>query len=170
LVAKRYWPQIGIEGGIIYSNLNFIHSSLPFSANNQLSWNALVTVEYNFWDWGQRRRDVQIAHLNQNAKRNDLMVGLLDTRARIEGLMIDIARIRENYQLSQELLQNEESNYKNIEIQYREGKLPYLDLITSLNTLLDARTLFFTNYFQGLQNLTRYRFFEGSLYETIFKD
>ena len=83
------------------------------------------------------------------------------------GIMADISRISRNYKLSQELLSLEEESNRNLEVQYHEGKVTYLDLITSLNNLLDAKVQFYTSYFEALQTIAKYRFYEGNIYGTL---
>jgi outer membrane protein TolC len=96
--------------------------------------------------------------LNQN---------LLDINAQIKNLMVDLSRLTQNYKLSQELLSLEEESNRNLETQYREGKVTYLDLITSLNSLLDAKVQFYSSYFEALQGVAKHKYFEGRIYETI---
>jgi outer membrane protein TolC len=167
--VRKYWPQLQLGGGVTYSNLNFANSPQSFGQTAQLSYTALITLQYNLWDWGIRRRDIQIAENHRDVQINDLNLGLMDVRFKIETLMIDISRVRETYILNQELLSSEEENYRNIEVQYREGKVNYLDLITSLNNLLGARTQFYSAYFEALQVLAKYYFYEGSIYEKLSK-
>lgn len=53
---------------------------------------------------------------------------------------------------------------------YREGKVPYLDYITSINELLDARIQNSTAYFDSLQALSKKRYYEGTLYDSLLSD
>ena len=169
LAERKYWPQVSFNSGVTYNNQNYLNSNTSFAAGHQLSWNALVTLQYNLCDWGTRRRDVEIAQYSRDIQGNSLNQKLLDVNAKIIGTMADISRIRRNYKLSQELLSLEEESNRNLEAQYREGKVTYLDLITSLNNLLDAKVQLYTAYFSALQTFSKYKFYEGKLYETIIE-
>jgi outer membrane protein len=167
LARRRYLPQLSLTSGVAYSNQSFLNSQTPFAAGHQLSWNALVTLQYNIWDWGTRRRDVEVADLNRGIQANTLDQGLLEVNARITALMADLTRISRSYQLSQELMALEAQSNQDLQSQYREGKATYLDLITSLNSLLDARVQFYTSYFDSLRAIAQYRYFEGKIYESL---
>jgi outer membrane protein TolC len=167
LARRNYWPQVLFNSGVTYSNQNYLNGETPFAAGHQLSWNALVTLQLNLFDWGTRRRSVEIAEFNENIQDDTLEQNLLDVNAQITALMADLSRIDHNFKLSRELLDMEEESSRNLETQYREGKVTYLDLITSLSSLLDAKVQFCTSYFDGLGSIARYKFYEGTLYETL---
>jgi outer membrane protein TolC len=167
LTRRNYWPQLSVTGGVSYLNQNYLNSPAPFSAGNQLSWNALLTLQYNLWDWGTRRRDLEIAELNEGVQDDSLDQGVLEVRAQLTGLMAELGRASRNFALSRELLELEQESSQNLELQYREGKVTYLDLITELNNLLDARVQYFTSYFDVLGGTVRYRYFEGKAYESV---
>lgn len=163
LAVRRYWPQVFLTGGVNYSNFNYVNSVSPFAAGSQLSWTLLLTLEYNFWDWGVRRRDMRIAEINRNVLQNDLSLNLLQVGADLRTLGVTSERLKGDYLLSKELLSFENENYLNLALQYQEGKVTFLDLITSLNNLLDAKIQFMTSYFRALQNLAQYQYYKGTL-------
>ena len=169
LVKRNYWPQASVSSGVAYSNQNYLNSSTAFSAGHQLSWNALLLLQYNIWDWGTRKRNVEISEYNQDIQEDTLNQGLYDLHSKTASLMSNLQRIKRNYQLNQELLVLEEKSNRDLESQYREGKVTYLDLITELNSLLDAKVQFYTAHFEALTTLAQYRFYEGTIYESIFE-
>ncbi|MEI6790341.1 MAG: TolC family protein [Myxococcaceae bacterium] len=164
-IKRKYWPQAFLTAGAGYSNFDYLNGSSPFSPGNQLSYSLTLNIKYNVWDWGIRRRDIEIAECEQNIKNNDLNLNLLEVRSQIDGVMVNISKLKANYDLTEELLTNEEQNFRNIEIEYREGKLKYLDLTTGLSNLLAAREQFYGVYFEALKVLSQYRYYEGTLYE-----
>lgn len=167
LAKRNYWPQVFVSSGVTYSNQNFLTQSSPFTAGTQLSWNAMLTVQYNIWDWGMRNQAIQMAEIGRDIQANTLDQNLLEIRAKITGVMADLSRINRSYKLSQDLLGLEEESNQNLQTQYREGKVTYLDLITGLNNLLAAKVQFYTAYFDSLQSLAKYKFYEGKIYETL---
>ncbi len=165
LVQRNYWPQALVTSGVTYENSSYINSGQPFNAGNQLSWTALLTLQYNIWDWGTRKRDLEVAEYNRDIQQDSLNQNLQDAKSKIANLMADLLRIDRNFSLGQELITLEEESHRNMETQYREGKVSYLDFITSLNDLLSARVQFYTVYFDALQNMAKYRYYEGTIYE-----
>jgi outer membrane protein TolC len=77
--------------------------------------------------------------------------------------MADLDRASKSFQTDQELLSLEEETFESLERQYREGKVSYLDLTEARNSFLDARTRFFTSYFETLRSLAQYRYLEGKI-------
>lgn len=167
LAKRNYWPRVNLSSGVSYSNLNYLNSNTPLTAGNQLSWSALLTLEYNIWDWGILKREVQVAEINRDIQENTLDQNLIVTHTKINQLMSDLLRIKKSYALSQELLSFEEESNQNLEVQYREGKVTYLDLMTSLNHLLDARVRFYSSYFEALKSIAQYKYYEGKLYAMV---
>jgi outer membrane protein TolC len=161
LTRRKYWPRLALTAGLGYSNSSYLNPDVPFSRGNQLSYHVLLKLDYNLWDWGILRREVQIAQLNEGVQNNELRLNLLEARSKIDGLLIDVSRVRENYVLAQKLLRIEEQNYQNIETLYHNGKSSYLDLISSLNNLINAQQQFYETYFETLQLLAKTRFYEG---------
>jgi outer membrane protein TolC len=61
----------------------------------------------------------------------------------------------------------EQSNFAILEEDYRQGKVAYLDLVTGLSDLLSARVSYYTNYISILTAMAQYRYYEGTIYETV---
>ncbi len=165
LTRRKYWPQLSLTSGMTYSNLNYLNSDQPYSATHQLSWNALLSLQYNIWDWGTRARDVEVAEANEIIQENGIHQTLIDLSSKISNLMVERRKISRNYQLTKDLLSLEEESYSQLDERYRDGKVTYLDLITGLNSLLDARVQFSTAYFDALQNILTYDYYNGKIYE-----
>ncbi|MGZ3687438.1 MAG: TolC family protein [Bdellovibrionota bacterium] len=94
---------------------------------------------------------------------------MINDQADIERLMQQLSLEQHQYSLTKELLTLSQKTYVLLEEQYRLGKITYLDLITGLNDLLDAKTGFLSTHFSSLQSVAHYRFYEGTLYEAIEK-
>jgi outer membrane protein TolC len=167
---RKYWPQVAVSAGGVYDNSGFVGSGQPFNTNNLVGWNAQLTLTYNIWDWGIRRRDVEIAEQNRGISDDAQGTALLQLNAGIRELMVELGRLRDNYKLTEEVLQLSEESYAFLNEQYRLGKIAYLDLITALGDLLDARVAFHTAYFDILRNVAQYRYYEGTLYDSIVEE
>jgi outer membrane protein TolC len=81
--------------------------------------------------------------------------------------MLELSRLTANYRLNDELLQLTQESFDTLETEYRNGKISYLDIITGLNDLLDAKVGFYSAHFALLQNIAQYRFYEGNLYDSV---
>jgi outer membrane protein TolC len=164
LERRRYRPEITATADVgVPTGKYFGPSATPLSTG-LLQWNVALTLKYNLWDWGFRSRAVEIAQDTRDALNFDLRDQLLQTEKSIENLKAELQRLRTTYQLSRELLQLESENYKYLETQYKQGKVAYLDLITSLDNLLAAKEQYFASHFGLLQSLAQQKYFDGSLF------
>ncbi len=165
---RSYWPNVFLESSAMYNNKNYINA-ISFGSKNALSYTLLLRLEYNIWDWGIRRNDVAIATSKCEIQETKLQKELIESQALLANLSSEIIRIRPSFELSHELLALEEKSTANLRNQYREGKVSFLDLVTGLNNLLDAKIRFFTSYFDAQSAYTKYTYLEGSIYESIFQ-
>ena len=167
LVRRQFLPRLNLAAGMTYSNQNFVNGQSDFMAGNQLSWNVLATIQYNLWDWGTRRRDIDVAVHNEEIQRNSLRQNLLEVNSQIQAVMAELARGQRSLKLSRELLEMETESNQTLEAQYREGKVSYLDLVTSLDNFLNAKISLYSSHFGALQSLVKYYYYEGTLYERL---
>lgn len=167
LAKRNYYPRISLGVGANYGNNNYIHSGVPFSTTQSNGWNVLLTLSYNFWDWGILSRKVEIAERNRDIAENTFRQAALDARSEVNQLMLDLAQIKENYKLVRDLLSSEEESFESTKRDYREGKIQPYDFILSLNDLLDARVRFFTSQYGLAEAQARYQYYYGNLYEKL---
>jgi outer membrane protein TolC len=169
LVRRNYYPQIALNSGVSYQNQSYINSTEPFATGHQLSWDALVTIQYNLWDWGIRKRNVEVAEYNRDLQNDTINLGLEQVHSSVDQLLAGFTRIRRNYKLSLDLLAMEEESNHLVEQQYNDGKVTYLDLITSLNELLGAKVQFYSAYYEALLNVAKLDYYKGNIYESLAK-
>ena len=112
-----------------------------FAENQTIGWNILLTLSYNFWDRGQRRREVEIAERNQMISEHTFRSQALSTVADLRKLMLDLEQLRNTYHLSRDLMQSEEETYGFLVHDYREGKVQSYDLIANLKDVLSREWL-----------------------------
>ena len=170
LTVRNYWPQVSVTSGVNYSNQNYINTNTDFNSNYQLNWNALLTLTYNLWDWGTRKRDVEVAKFNRDIENNTLDQTLLETDAAMKTLVADMERVSLTFNLTYELLALEQETNRDLERNYREGKISYLDLVTELQNLLDAKVQYYTSYFDVLINSAKYKYYEGKIYDSLVEE
>lgn len=165
LTRRQYYPQVFVAGGVGYQNSQYLGTQAP--AQGAWTWDATLTLKYNLWDWGARKRNVESAEINRDIQGHQIDVGLLGVEVAIQQLMATLGTDARIDKLNRELLRLEETSYKYVEADYRNGKLTYLDLETALNDLLDARVRSYSSIYALAQDLAQYRYYEGSLYDTL---
>jgi len=170
LARRRNLPVLTVGSGLNYQVPDYLRvqagSGAP-DAPNSWTWNVTVGVNYNIWDAGSRRRDIDIAASQKVIQNRDNRDKLFARAAEIAKLMETLRNLKSNLQLNKELMRLEQSNFAILEEDYRQGKVAYLDLVTGLSDLLSARVSYYTNYISILTAMAQYRYYEGTIYETV---
>jgi outer membrane protein len=166
LISKRsYYPEVFLSGGVSYGSANYWKSGSNFKDNDFTSWNALLTVNFNLWDWGIRNRNISISQDRKVQQMKSLEVEMNEFIASNEKLMANMVLSHNNFLTAQELLEIETSAYSFLEGEYRNGRVSYLDLILGLRDLLNAKIQMFTSFYDLRTQLYQYKYHQGKLYE-----
>lgn len=167
LARRKNLPQLTISSGVNYQNPDYLGLHGRPQAQDLLAWNVTVGLNYNLWDDGSRRHDIDIAASQQLIQSEDTKDKLAALAADIATLMQSLGNLSDIWRLNLQLITLEQENLKNIEQDYREGKVVYLDLITGLTALLNAKVNFFSTYFAAQQALAQYHFYEGTIADAV---
>ncbi|MBL7671656.1 MAG: TolC family protein [Bdellovibrionaceae bacterium] len=169
LISRKTLPEWYLSTGLDYTSSNYAGTGQSFFDNARTGWSALVTVKYNFFDWGTRARDKEVAFHKSVVQNNDLDSNLLLLQSSMKQVLINVKQVQRNFGLAKELLALERDNIDYIEREYRNGKVQYLDLISGLNSVSDAEIQFYSAV-SDLQT-TRYTllYHQGKLYEELLK-
>ena len=165
LENRNYWPQITLSGSLSYINPNYV-SSIPYN-QRPFDLSAFITLSYNLWDWGIRRRNVAIAKATMVIANNTIDSHLLTLRTRIEQLFLDIQQQTQDVQLSRELFDLEKENYESISRDWYNGQLTFLDLINAFNNYVTAQEAYYRSFFSLQTFLSEYKYHKGQLYESL---
>jgi len=142
-------------------------TGVPAHVNDRLSWNALITLNYNILDWGTRRRNVEIAANRASIRANDLDAELLILREEVEKLHVDLRKLQEGFHLSDDLLKLERANLQLITNEYRQGKVEYLDYINSLQNLASSKRTYYNSLYDLKRGILARRYHEGTIHEAL---
>lgn len=167
-IAKRsYWPQLFLIAGATYHTGDYLGNNIGLTENESTSWSAVLTLKFNLWDWGIRRRNVSLAEVRKIQAENTIVAGLNAFSSDNKKLMLDLQQSSKNFSLARELLDLETTTYNSLDYEYRNGRVSYLDIIVALRDLLSAKVQMFTSYYDLREQLLKYRYHEGKLYESI---
>lgn len=169
LVERKYYPQVFLTAGMSYTNSDYLGGSDDFESSGQTSWNTLLTLKYNLWDWGSLRRDVSTAKLSRDSSNASLDLQLLNLESELSKLVVDLNQQKKDFLLNQELVNLETGNYKSIEKDYRSGRATFLDLVNAVDNLTSAKQSLTRNFFRLSQLMAEYEYHTGKLYENILR-
>ena len=164
---RNYWPNLTLSGNADYTNAMYIWPVVDNPQKAGWDYSAMVTLTYNLWDFGTLRRGIERARVLTEIKQNDNAAELLDLGNLLRDNWNKLRQYREQVKMSRELLSLEQQSYSILEAEYRSGRASYLDLITNLNTLIDARAKFITAYFGLRKSQIVYAFHKGDLYDNV---
>lgn len=169
IVKRQYWPVINLSAGGYHAYNDYLGTGKRWSDIDAQGWSANLTLTFNLWDWGIRNRNIQIASEQRSVGQRNLAIGLNEFSAGAQNTLIQMEQSLNNFNLGKELLDLESTNYNFLEREYRNGTVSYLDLITSLRNLLNAKITVFTNYYELQSQILRYKYNEGTLYGYVEK-
>lgn len=167
LVRKKNSIEIFASAGVGYLSDQYLETGNSFNDRDRVNWNALITIKYNFFDWGVRRKQSESADLRSQVQSHTEDVKNLKLKKELEQLLLNINLYKNQLRLAEELLKMEQTNLSYIEREYRNGKVQYLDFITGLANLSDAKNKYFSSVADLLKLDYTYRYHEGTLYEQI---
>lgn len=167
LFERKIWPRLTLENEIKYNNNAYVDTNVPIGGNDRLTWQSMLILRYPLWDFGTRKREWEIARVKERSIRAEDQQWLLELAVELRDVFLKLRENRENVRATRELLVLEQQSYSILEAEYRNGRAAYLDLITNLNSLIDARSKFMTSYFGFKKQQMLYSFHKGELYEDL---
>ena len=169
LGLRNFLPEVFVTGETGYHLANYwgTNTENAMYKDTTFDWSALVTLRYNLWDFGTRRRNVEIARVQSDHVVAENGQVLLDLDSDLRDVWNKRREFADDVRMTRELLTLEQQGYSLLESDYRAGRASYLDLIISLNSFMDARSRYANAYF-GLRKQERaYEFHRGDLRDQI---
>lgn len=164
---RDFGPQISLNGNFGYHLHDYLYTGATWPQENNYDWQALLTFKFNLWDFGTRRRTAEIARVKSKNVQAVNDQTLLELANELRDVSNKLRQYREHVKITRELLVLEQQSYSILEAEYRSGKASYLDVITNLNSYIDARKSFVSSYFGLKKEQMIYAFHKGDLYERL---
>ncbi len=167
LVEREYWPQLLLEGEVANVHENYVDTGRRFANTEVWTGSVLLKLNYNLWDFGTRHRNLQISRIKEKTIQSQSHEALLNLGNELREVFLKLKELSETLKLTKELLNIEEQSYNVLEAEHRSGRATYLDMITNLNSLFEARSRFASSYFGLKKQQLLYAFHKGNLYEVL---
>ncbi len=167
LSRTRNMPEFFINSNVSYQN--------DFGTGNNVdqrslvSWNALLTIKYNLFDWGIRRREKAIAYEKMFQSNNTQEQTLIDLKQQLGSVTLDLQQNERNLKIAEELLDLEKKNSEILQKEYYNGKVQFLDFVTGLKDLADAEVKSIHAFSDYKKTFLTIKYHEGNLYEYLQK-
>lgn len=167
LAERNYWPKINFKAEATYGSSDYIGTGSSFSDNEQTELRALITLEYDLFDWGINHRTQEISLLKISQNRNDLEIQKKNLIQALESLYSEIQQNQEHYKLATQLNQLEQKNVNNLQIGYRSGTVTYLELTTGMQNLINSRISLLNTELDLKKNQFSLWYHQGNIYEKL---
>lgn len=169
LSKKVLTPSLTLSAGSSYGSANYLNTGQRFQDNDSLSWNILLTLKYNLFDGGIRNRSYQVVAERSEITKKDLRGQMLSLKSELEQWALNYEQIQSNQRLATELFELEKKNRSLMEADYRNGKVAFLDFITSLRDYLDAQFKFYSSVYDSEISRMTYLSYKGTLHEALLR-
>ncbi len=166
---RRLWPELYLTAGGSYGSNEYLGTGTKIEDKDILSWNAVVGIKYNFLDWGTRSRQAEAEAQRTAIQSNETDSRLQALRQELSRLSLDFRQLSQNFRLGTELLSLEKKNLELITNEYRQGKVQYLDYITSLKDFANARIGYYTSLFDLKKGILAQKYHQGTIYDAILE-
>ncbi len=164
---RAYWPRLSLRGSYEYTQPQYIGERFEYVDDPFWNLSGLIVLEYNLWDWGIRRRNVEIAANARAIEINGRERQRIQTRQSLSILTQNNRVIVSSLKVSAQILRASEDVYTSLNRGYREGKVIYTDLISALGNFYDSRTQDITLRFSLLKNRADLAYYEGNADEVL---
>lgn len=148
-----------------YGSKDYWRTGRTFDENKGGNWNTLINFKWTLWDWGAKNATVSIAAEARSQALATARGKSLELESQLLGLQLELNQGYQNFILSEELLDLELANSDAIAADFRNGRVNYLDLTTSLTALLRARQGLYSSFFDLKTSLARQSYHEATIYE-----
>jgi len=165
ILERERWPKVQLDWSIAYLKDGLWKSAT--SSASGANWSLSLQSSWNVWDFGNRRFQVLQAREQNIQALEGIRTSLLALQQRADSLARETPLIRAARDLEAEVEEVEVKNYSYLESQYREGKIPFLDLVTALRDRSEAKIRRVRARIRDLQITIEHQSIEGKLYDWI---
>ena len=165
IAERAYYPRLDVTGGLSYQNSKWVGPGSSLTAGQATDANLMLTLSYNLWDWGTRRRTVESQRRRTAVQEGLEQIERLEVEKQLALLKNDFDQAAANLKNATHLLELEGKNHETLLSDYREGRASSLDLITGMNNLLDAKRRHLRSAFLTAQTLAKNRYYLGTIHE-----
>jgi outer membrane protein TolC len=167
---RNFWPSFDLGVTSQYTPLVWrrdVDRSNFYAKRNQMNWAVELSMKYILWDGGRLRNSLDLA-LSRAEE------GTFSRRARLQELELKLSQIRKSldqsersHELNVKLLDLENSAYREVEVDFKQGKVTFLDMLDALQNLLATKQAHARSYFDWIRSSWDMEFYRGDLNEVI---
>lgn len=169
VTKRKYWPEIFLTAEAGYGSNDYLEPARTWQTNEGTYWNALVTFKWNLWDWGLRRRNIEIQRAREKITLSTQEAAVLSEQKAWQKFKTDLKVFLSTYKTVKELEKMEVENFQLLQRDYRMGQLGYLELITAMSNYVSAQTQSVQFDYDLKRQILKSKFYQGKLDEKGFE-
>jgi outer membrane protein len=166
-VRREYWPRLSLQGSYELVQPNYLGNRTDLENQSYTNLQGLIVLEYNIWDWGIRRRNVEISNNEWRIEISKQETTRIQVRQNLRNLNANKTTLLESFKISSQILSASEDVYVSLNRAYREGKVTYIDLINALGDFYGSRTQNLSLRYNLLKLRADLAFYEGNADEVL---
>ncbi len=137
---RTEWPRLNLKSSYNYVQPQYFGGKNAGLDNPYWNFQAMVTLDYHLWDWGQTRRKIEVAENLRRIEDNTQAQTRLQVVQNLDSLQKQVTLGKSSLLLSEQILKSSESSFHSLNLGYLEGRVNYIDLVTALNDLYASRS------------------------------
>jgi outer membrane protein TolC len=149
-INHTVWPQLNLGAQYKVSDSNYWKGS-SFDPQSNQYWSVTLGLTYVLWDWGTERRSRESDIRSNRVRENEVYQEIRTARMNYDLSREKIRVARKVYAQRAQVLSDERESYNIISRDYREGKITFLDYVSSLRSYTSAEL----SVFQALIDLNK---------------
>jgi len=137
VVKSQFFPSIYLGGTYTYARPN--QRILPLKDKWDGTWNAGISVQFNFWDWGKKWNDYQAAQNEFFKIKTEYESLKKQLELDVKRIFLEIDESIKKYQLGEKMVEHGVENYRISRDKYRNGMLLNSELLDVEVDLLKSK-------------------------------
>lgn len=158
------WPRLVLGANYKLSDKDYWNGN-DYEPGRNDYWSVTLGLEYVIWDWGTQRRSSDVVVRNALVRENEVYQEMRNAQNEVDLVRQRIKVARRVYSSRSLLLGDERESFGLISRDYREGRINFLDYVSSLRSFGRAEL----SLFEGLIELNK-AYFEILLHKGSLDD
>lgn len=165
--SRIEWPKLSLKGSYNYVVPQYWGSRIDGVDDPYWNLQVSLVLDYRLWDWGNDSRTVIIAENQRFIEENTQQIERIRVTHDLQQLQLQIQKLRESYNLTQQILKAYQEAYSSLSRDYRDGKVSYLELITALNDYYGSLSQDINLRFSLMKLRLDLAYYEGNVDEVL---
>ncbi|MBX7231755.1 MAG: TolC family protein [Bdellovibrionales bacterium] len=164
---RTEWPRLSLKGSYNYVVPQYFGPKTVSDDKPFWNFTFLLIVDYPLWDWGQTSRKIEIAENQKKLEETSQYQSRLQVKQNLFSIKKQAHLLMKSLQLSDLILKTNEEAFRSLNQGYKNGRVNFLELVTTLNDLYSSRIQNLNLHFSLLKIRTEWAHNQGKIDEIL---